>query len=509
MVTADSGVFENSSTPLAMSSPGFFLGEWDAVRDSGIEPLYCSALSDDEAMREEFLSGAEMLGLIGGRKTLKAQQLRLADALQMHTERMGVCWPRRATKTTTILAVLIGRCLRRPEVTGEPYTVMFSAQSGIKSTARFREWVTVLDRVHAGVTDRPYKARMAAGSQALMFPNGSAIYVVQPSAESYRGDAADVVWLDESQEHDAEASAELLAGVLPTMDTAPEGAQLIVSGTAGQQRSGILWDTLVKGRDPEDRTGIVEYAAPEDTPVENLGDEALWAGVHPGINTLTTTERVRSNFEAMSGPVFAAEYLGLWPLDYSVSVFDSAKWLAGEREVPRSLPESAAFGYDISYNGSTAAIVAAWREGDDVFFNLVEHRQGSSWVKARIVELSKRHKAVVGFNAIGGVLAVAEEIERARSIPKSRMVPVGFRGGIAPACSTVLREFDDDHLRHFGQPGLTEAFLQVARRQMGDKAWKWAPGMNGADITTVWAATMALRAFDEKPQVKRLRAIVA
>lgn len=501
--------FEVVSTPLARRLPDFLSEDWDQVRDSGIRPLYASTLSDDEEKRDEFLAGAELLGLVGGRKTLKPQQLLLADALQIHTARMGVCWPRRATKTTTILAVLIGRCLKRPEKTGEPYTVMFSAQSGIKSTARFREWVTVLDRVHAGSESRPYKARLAAGSQALIFPNGSSILVVQPSAESYRGDASDVVWLDEAQEHDADASAELLAGVLPTMDTAPEGAQLIVSGTAGEVRAGILWDTLVKGRDEDDPTGIVEYAADPDTNVEDLGDPALWESVHPGIGTLTTVERVQGNYEAMSAPVFAREYLGLWPVDYTVSTFDSAKWLASEREVPKSLPTNVAFGFDLSYNGSTAAIVAAWRDADGVaHINLVEHRQGSSWVKARIVELSKRYKAALGLNDIGGIRAVREEIERARSIPKSRLTTVAF-AQIAPSCSTLLREFEDSNLRHFGQAGLTESFMQVARRQMGDKAWKWAPGMNNADITPVWAATMALRAFDERPTAIRLKAIVA
>lgn len=501
MVTADTGVFENSSTPLARRLQDFLPGGWEEKRDSHIKPLFSSKLSDDEVLREEFLAGAQLLGL----ETIHPQQLMVADTLNNGEETVVIEMPRRSSKSTSILAVLLGRCLTRRQ-----YKVTFTAQSGTKTAEFSRDWLNDIDAALGFIEESawPFKPRKQAGSIQWTFPNGSVFkFLNTPTAKALRGGAADVVWVDESQEFDAEQSAELKAGALPLMDTRDD-AQLILSGTAGKQRSGWFWDTLEVGRKAGAGVAILEYAADPSTTYEQINDEDVWASAHPGIGTLTSLEKMRSRREAFGDPEWAMEYLGLWPEDYSVSVFDSAKWGASERPVPKAMPDNVAFGYDVSFNGSTAAIVAAWRDGDDVFFNLVEHRSGSSWVRPRIVELSKKYKAAVGLNDIGGVRAVREEVERARSIPKSRIVPVAY-AQIAPSCSTILREFDDDHMKHFGQAGFTEAFLQVARQQMGDKAWKWVPGVAGADITPVWAATMALRAFDEKPQVKRLHAIVA
>ncbi|MDP4333559.1 terminase large subunit [Curtobacterium sp. A7_M15] len=493
--------FENGVTPLARRLQDFLPGGWDEKRDSHVPPLNVSNLSDDEQKRDDLLAGLELLGI----SNVHPQQLMTADVINSGEETVVIEEPRRSSKSTSILAVLLGRCLRIPQ-----YKVTFSAQSGTKTAEFMRDWLGDIDAGLGFIEESawPFKPRRQAGSLQWAFRNGSVFkFLNTPEAKALRGGAADVVWFDEAQEFDAEKSADLKAGALPLMDTRDD-AQLILSGTAGKNRSGWFWDTLETGRKGGAGVAILEYAAHPDTTYEQINDEDVWLSAHPGIGTLTTLEKMRSRREAFADPEWAMEYLGLWPEDYSVSVFDSAKWTASEREVPKALPDNAAFGFDVSRNGSTAAIVAAWREGDDIFFNLVEHRSGSSWVKARIAALSKKHNAAVGLNDIGAIASVREELERGRLIPKARLVPVAYKA-IAPSCATLLREYEDGHVLHFGQAGLTESFMQVARQNMGDKAWKWVPGAAGADITPVWAATMALRAFDERPVVKRLRAVVA
>lgn len=476
------------------------LDEWTSVRDSHIDPLFVSTLNDSEQTREEFAAGARLLGYT----EVHPQQLMVASVIGSGEETVVIEMPRRSSKSTSIVCVLLGRALLRPR-----YKITYTAQSGTKSSEFFRDWVAELDLAHMDVPDseRPYIPRLGNGNMQLAFRNGSVFRVLsQPSAKALRGGAADVVWIDEGQVFNADESAELKAGALPLMDTRDD-AQLILSGTAGKARSGWFWDTLEVGRKGGAGVSILEYAADPSTTFEDINDEGVWLSSHPGIGTLTTIEKMRSRREAFGDPEWAAEYLGLWPEDYSQAVFPAADWAAAEVSL-EDYPKDVAFGYDISPNGSTAAIVAAWRVDDVAYVELVAHQQGSSWVRPRIVELAKKYKAPVGLNDIGGVRAVREEIGRMRALPISRITSVAYRD-IAPACSTLLRDFEDGRLKHSGHVGLTDAILQVGRAQMGDKAWKWMPWVKGADITPVWAATMALRAFDERPKTTRLKAIVA
>jgi len=500
---------EVSLTSTSLSTPGLLsLGVyedsspdgWVSIRDSHIDPLFVSELNDSDQTFEEFKAGAELLGL----RDIHPQQLMVASVIGAGQETVVIEMPRRSSKSTSILCVLLGRCLLRTQ-----YKVMFSAQSGTKTGEFFRDWLADIDAALGFVEEStwPFKPRKQAGSLQFGFKNGSVFkFLNTPSAKALRGGAADVVWFDEAQEFEAEQSADLKAGALPLMDTRDD-AQLILSGTAGSHRSGWFWDTLQTGRSTGPGVSILEYAAPADTTYEQINDEAVWLAAHPGIGTLTTLEKMRSRREAFADPEWAAEYLGLWPEDYSQAVFAAADWAAAEVTL-EDFPKDVAFGYDISPNGSTAAIVAAWRVDDVAYVELVAHQQGSSWVRPRIVDLAKKYKAPVGLNDIGGVRAVREEIGRMRAIPNSRITSVAYRD-IAPACSTLLRDFEDGRLKHSGHVGLTDAILQVGRAQMGDKAWKWMPGVKGADITPVWAATMALRAFDERPKTTRLKAIVA
>lgn len=471
---------------------------WVEARDSHIKPLHVSTLSDSHRSRQEFMAGAALLGLA----EVHPQQMMTADVINAGEETVVIEEPRRSSKSTSILATLLGRALERPQ-----YKITFSAQSGTKTAEFFREWTSDIDAALGFIEESswPFKPRRQAGSLQWAFRNGSVFkFLNTPSAKALRGGAADVVWFDEAQEFEQEQSADLKAGALPLMDTR-DNAQLILSGTAGKARSGWFWDTLESGR--KGSVSILEYAASPDTTYEQINDEAVWLSAHPGIGTLTTLEKMRSRREAFADPEWSAEYLGLWPEDYSQAVFPAHEWEAAQEAI-EGFPKDVAFGYDISPNGSAAAIVAAWRVDDVAHVELVDQRPGSSWVRPRIVELSKKYKAPVGLNDIGGVRAVREEIGRARSIPTSRITPVAYRD-IAPSCSTFLREFEDGKLKHSGAVGLTDAILQVGRAQMGDKAWKWMPGVKGADITPVWAATMALRAFDERPKTTRLKAIVA
>ncbi|OII04308.1 hypothetical protein BIU96_07870 [Curtobacterium sp. MCBA15_008] len=511
----ESRVFENDVTPLARRLQDFLPGPWDEVRDGHIAPAYVSELSDDDAMREEFLAGAELLGLLDEGMEVYSQQLFVADVINAGAETTVIEMPRRSSKTTSILAVLLGRCLTRAR-----YKVVFSAQSGTKSSEFFRDWLSDME-LHQGFTPEsewPYKPRTQAGSMMLTFRNGSTFKVLNtPTAKALRGGAADVVWFDEAQEFTDVQSADLKAGAPPLMDTRDD-AQLILSGTPGKVRANWFWDTLVQGRDVENpAVAILEYSAPDSATQEDLADEALWQRVHPGIGTLTTLAKMRARYKGYQdaknpdivSPEWSREYMCQWPVAADVAVIPQHLWEAAALEHKLPYPQQVAFGFDISPNGSTAAIVAAWRVDGVAHLELVAHESGSTWLRDRMVALSTKYKAVVGFDPIGSNRVVQEEVSRSRSAAKGRLRPVE-RGGISPACVTILRDLEDGKVKHFNQQGLNEAAAFAAKRVWGDgSTWSWGRIASGGDITPLVAATMALRAFDEMPAARTLRIITA
>ena len=490
--------FEDDSNPRDVVRPHFFrdsenLEEFPKIaleqREVGTKPLHVSAFDGSENFAEEFLVGCRMLGF-----EPTPQQWKLASVLNAwdaDRERplqrtVGVCIPRRAGKTTALLAIAVGRCAVRPG-----YTVLFTAQSGTKASARFLEMARTLERREPDADKRGFRIMRGAGNQNLTFANGSLFQVLPPKPDAFRGDSGDLILLDEAQEHTADVSAELLGAILPTMDTRP-GAQLVVAGTAGERRSGIFWDTLEEGRKELPRTGIIEFAAPDNTTDEEAAQPELWERTHPGIGTLTDLETIENNFQKLPRPNFLREYLGIWPEDYSQSAIDLEAWTACGTEFSKK-PDQFALAFDVSVDGSVACIAAAWRENDYAYVEIVEHKLGTDWLIPRINELARKYRVPIAHDTVGAALVEAEALQRLR--PRPKLQPLAYRD-LAPGCASIMKEINGRTLRHFDQVSLNEAAAKVVKRPLGENGWAWGRRASGGDITPLAAATFALRAFD-------------
>lgn len=497
--------FEPARNPRDAFSSFFSLGELEFEnaadlarhqRESGTVPLHVSSMENSERFAEEFLTGCMAMGF-----TPTPQQWKIASAMNAwDVERdrpinttMGVCVPRRAGKTTVLLAIALGRCLSRPG-----YTVLFTAQSGTKASARFLELARSLERRQPDPDVRGFRIMRGAGNQNLTFHNGSLFQVLTPKPDAFRGDAGDMILLDEAQEHTVDESAELLGAILPTMDTRP-GAQLVVAGTAGERRSGLFWDVLDEGRREVKGTGIVEFAAPDTITEEEAGMPETWLAAHPGIGTLTDLETIQKRFEKLPLPQFMREYLGIFPEDYSQSVIDAVKWHGLGMDF-QAKPENFALAFDVAVDGSVACIAAAWREDGKAFVEIVEHKLGTEWLVPRLNELARKYRTLIGHDTVGAALVEAEAMNRLR--PRPRVQPLAYRD-IAPACAMFMKEFNEGSLRHFDQSSLNDAVSKAVKRPLGENGWAWGRRASGGDITPLAAATFALRTFDlTKPKTK-------
>ncbi|SEM73565.1 hypothetical protein SAMN05216281_101312 [Cryobacterium luteum] len=547
--------FDRSSIPPPEGSKDFSLYLWETVRDRGIHPNYDGGFSDSAELRIEFLEGARLLGLelvdlddldelarlkamTPARHPIQPQQLWIADALNMPYDSYVVEIMRRASKTTTIFAWLLGRMKSRPG-----YQVTFSAQSGTAGSRRLREWAGILDAVNPiddanlppwmrGRPRAPTKAAQRAVAlfgedvlpasatpqgrgfrimrgevgKGIYFDNGSSFLVLKPEADAYRGEAADVSWLDEAQEIDPAEGAELLAGIVPLQDTKMDSA-IVISGTAGEARVGVLWDILDRLRNASPDIGGVDYCAPEDTSWEVIEDEdqamELLKQHHPGIGTLTTLEKMRKNWRALPKPQWAREYLSLWPETFGTRAIDPTLWAnaTAGRHVP--IPARVAFGMAIKPGGGVACLAAAWRNSrGKAYVEIIEHRSGTDWMPIRAQELTRKYRgSTIAYDDIGEGKATATEMQLLTPRPRLR---VQTYREIAAGCVQILRELERNNLIHFDDPGLNAAVDNAAKREVrGDQGvWLWTPKRSGEstvlpDITTLDAATRALRNWDQ------------
>lgn len=484
---------------------------------------------------------------------IQPQQLLVADALNAKHEQAVVEMPRRSSKTTTILGWCLGRCVSRPR-----YKVTFSAQKGLSGIQAINEWkLDMLDRVNPPDDDRPEWMRLARpktkakpkavqrqlalfGEElapapapdedapevsesrgfdiltgntraGIYFDNGSSLVVLKPDAAAYRGKAGDINWVDEAQDIPAEDGDALLAGILPLQDTRDE-PKLIVSGTAGEVKAGALWGQLKDLRADDPEMGGLDFAVDPNVDWQLIKNEdtaiALLLTMHPGIGTLTTEARMRARWRKMPDkPKWAREYLSLWPETYGVSVIPPAQVTKTRTPLEKwpAIPTRVAFGYDVKPNGSTAAVVAAWRDKRGrAHLETIEHAPGTLWMPALLQSLSTGYRSsTTAYDDLGEGGTTATEAQRLS--PKPRLRRQTWME-TAKGCVQLMRDLERGTLlisyEEDNPDPIEEAMLIAAKREVRNASGVWLfdspKNTEGStDIAPLMAGVRALRNWDQ------------
>lgn len=408
--------------------------------------------------------------------------------------------PRRATKTTALWSVIIGRAQSRPG-----YRCLITAQSGSMASRILLDHAGLLLASGAAVESRERTQDYAEGKvvvyrnggrEHLDFPNGSRIWVVPPDAGNVRSAAADDVIIDEAGEADPAKAADFLAAVRPLRLTRGPLAQIVVAGTPGKVRAGPFWDLLQRGRANDRAVGILDYSIRDD---EDAEDRKIWRRVHPGPSSRLANGRVLTPMSALEeewrevGPVaFSRELLARWPFDGSTSAIDQVAWAsAGVPE--RAVPDRFGLAFDCAPDGSAAALCAAWRDDDGLaYLSVLDYRFGVSWLSGVAHAVARKYRVPVRYDAIGANHGPAQEIARQRGAN----VVAGTSKDAQAASQLLVSTLTDGRLRHFGQASLNTA-AQVAtwREREGGRYF----GRSHGDISTLVAAALALYQFDSQP----------
>lgn len=404
---------------------------------------------------------------------------------------------RRSAKTTSAFEVALGRAMTR-----SGYKIASTAQTGLKSRSKLLEVQTAL--LAAGFEkDGLGRCLRGAGDTRIDFTNGSSWQALPPTGGAFRSDAFDLVLVDEGGEIDQETADDLLSGLVPTMDTRPQ-AQLWVGGTPGEARSGMLWTALEWLRGGRARTGGVVYECPDRRtfldPETGVPDFGLLLALHPGISSgLTDVETIVGNLDVLGLERWQREYLCLWPLNAGVCALDVAAWTdceAPEDEDAPEAPENAGVGWSVDKDGTSSAIVAAWRDARGrACLEVLAFGEGFDWVPAEAQEVQKEYRGALAYDAIGPAIEVADLMSRPPHRVRTTVVPFKDQVG---SHARLDKEITKRNVVHYGDPALTEAVESSAWRPAGGaRMFLSKPGS-----CVLPAAAVALWTYDQRNRVR-------
>lgn len=308
-----------------------------------------------------------------------------------------------------------------------------------------------------------------------------------------------------------------MGALLPTLSARPD-PQVVYGSSAGLMESGVLRGIRDRGRPGgERRLAYFEWCAPPSKEacaegeacthaldVKGCGcdNEEFWQVANPAIGGRITLDYVRSERRALPPGEFARERMGWWddPIGGETPIKAEA-WAACLDE--ESGPQGAvALAVDISPDRSMSTIAVAGRRADGLMHvELVEHRQGTGWVVARLMELAQTWSPVALVLDPAGPAGSLEKKLLEKGFSTEKTLPAGGRRlhmmgtrEYAQACGALCDDVANGEFRHIGQVELDTAVEGVRTRPLAD-SWAWSRPKSGAPISPLVAITLARHGF--------------
>jgi phage terminase large subunit-like protein len=386
--------------------------------------------------------------------------------------------PRQSGKTTLLLTLMLTRALMAPQ-----QQIRYTAQTGADARKKLiDDWTPLLD---SSRFSELYRKRMTNGHEALRFRNGSHVGLVATTAKSGHGGTIDLAILDEAFAH---PDARLEQAMKPAMITRPQPQLWIVSTAGTMTASPYLLGKVQGGREIAEAAlthsvAYFEWSADEDL---DPADPATWWSCMPALGHTVTEEAVASDFASMERHEFERAYLNRWTTALSDPVIALEDWIA-LADQSSVLQDPVTLAVDVSPDRSRASIGAAGKRSDGLWhLEVVEAKQGTSWVVQRLSEIVRSHRV----NAViydpgspaGSLSAQMAELS-------AELVPVSARQ-LADACGLLYDGVTEQALRHLGTSELVSALDGAAKRPLGD-AWAWSRKSSAIDISPLVACTLA------------------
>ena len=371
----------------------------------------------------------------------------------------------------------------------------------VYSAHEFKTAVQIFNRLCRLIEEMPLLAaevkqiRNGNDGREILLKDGSSVKFLARSGTSVRGFTGDLVILDEA----FNLSSEMIAAMLPTMAARSiEGnPQIWYLSSAGALGSTVLNGLRESGIAEDAPANLLWMEWSADASVDSE-DRDAWYQANPALGLRISEEFIADELTAfrndpeLGEAKWRRERLGVREARITDTVIPAKSWKACERDDFKAPggDHSVAFGVDVPPERDSAWIAAAWDLNDGrVFVELVDAREGTSWVPSRFKGLRDRWdpRSIV-VDGKGAASALLPDI-KAEGVP-TRSPSVQDLGA---ACARVWDLIDRGLLVHNGQQDLTDAALNARTKPLGDSGlWKWDRRNPVAQISPLIAVSLAL-----------------
>lgn len=389
--------------------------------------------------------------------------------------------PRQSGKTTILVGILTSRGIMFPG-----RRAFTTAQTGKDARERLFD---LADALTASPLKNRVQVHRAAGSPRITLPTGSRISSFSPSPESLHGYTPDDVLLDEIFAFDDAEGSLLMGAITPAQQTVRD-RQLLMCSTAGTADSTFLAAWIEKGRaatkDPDSRIAYFEWSLDDGL---DPFDPANWDW-HPGLaGGLITKADIAAAAETMTRSEFIRAFMNRPTLTKQDEVFNLKAWDAGKATLSDPVRSKVAVAWEVAYDRSRAAVVAAWRDGRDVHVKVLRNGSGTHWLPSALEEIYAANPLVVGADKYAQNNVILGELEV--SIPDidiKMLTPQGIQTG----CAGFKARVEDKTIKHTGDTALQTAVAEAVSRPMGEG---WA--LSHKSPPEVVAAVVAVRLLED------------
>lgn len=412
--------------------------------------------------------------------------------------------PRQNGKTGGIEILMIYHLLFMP---GTKKIVYSSHQ--FKTT---KEIFTRIDDMLAAVPALYNMVKVNRGNDNLsieMKDRSSKIHFMARSNRAGRGFAADLLIMDEA----FALKTSMMAAIMPTMSSRSISGnpQIIYISSAGFHDSDF--QNGIRERAMGENPGnlfYAEWSAPEEVDSE---DREYWYQVNPALGRRISEEYVWNELQSFRADPnqgeeeWRRERLGIRARVGAENLFDVRRWdeLEDTTQEPTSIMS---FAVDVPPSRDSASItMTSLLENGDVYMELVDRREGTSWVPERLAQLQTRYNPVAivcdEYSAAGSLLP---DLKKARVRKVQGISVKEYAQACGDLYDMVHRDASDEgvNIVHIGQKELHDAIFVAKKSMKGDTAWVLSRKDVSVDISPLVAGVKSMAWLKKKGQRKKV-----
>lgn len=349
--------------------------------------------------------------------------------------------------------------------------------------------------------DQVASIKHSHGQEGIYLRDGRSLRFYTRTRSGTRGFSAGLVVMDEAMVITDAAHGSMMPTLrAQTRAKAPHGPMLVYAGSAVDELvhdHGVVF-TRVRNRgiDSDDPSlCYLEWSVDADHPLDvtdsMAADRELWAIANPALGLLIDPEHMERELRSMERRTFAVELLGVGAYPdvegIGATLIGVEAW-NDLKDEDATMDDPVVLAFDVSPSRrSSIAAVGVSDDGADYLVELVDSRDGTSWVPRRLAELAERHEvAELVCDGYGPAVSIANQVtELGLDV---RKLDSGEHG---QAAGRLVDAVADGTIRHLGQDELTLAIKGAKPRPLGD-AWAFSRRNSSVDISPLVASSFAL-----------------